>query len=146
MTNNFNDTDMRVHGIDKAVVKKTGKVVNLSRFRIKDESTNEISYETIEDGTKYSAKELDRLAGYEGSLWVFIPKYLPDYYSNDNVALSDDIECAFAGEADNDKLQHLKDSIGSDAFDWLWEQIRIDTALFEEAARNYWEKTYKTTL
>lgn len=137
---------MRVHGIDKAIVKKTGEVVNLSHWRIKDESTDEISYETIEDGTEYSAKELDRLASYEGSLWVFIPKYLPDYYSNDNVALSDDIECALTGEADNDKLQHLKDCVGSDAFDWLREQIRIDTELFEEAARNYWEKKYKTTL
>lgn len=134
---------MRVHGIDKAIVKKTGEVVNLSRWRIKDESTDEISYETIEDGTEYSAKELDRLASYEGSLWVFIPKYLPDYYSNDNVALSDDIECALTGEADSDKLQRLKDNIGSNAFDWLREQIRIDTVLFEEAARNYWEKTYK---
>lgn len=137
---------MKVHGIDKAIVKKTGKVVNLSRFRIKDEHSGVVSYNTIEDGKEYAVEELDRFEEYEGSLWVFILEFLPDYYSNDNVALSDDIECAFAGEADNDKLQRLKDCFGSDASDWLQEQIRIDIAMFEEAARKYWKEKYMTAL
>ena len=136
---------MDIHGIMKAIVKATGEVVSLSPYRTKFEGEDILRHQMLEDPNRiFSEDEIDTIDEWKGSLWEFMGEYLPGYYQDDRVALSDDIECALTSEADKEKLSRVKYQCGDTASDWLREQIRIDTELFEEAAHNYWEKTYKT--
>lgn len=135
---------MKIHDIKKAIVKATGEVVSLSPYRMNYESEDIVYHQMLEDPNRiFTDDEIDTLKEWEGSLWVFLGKYLPGYYQDDRVALSDDIECAMTSEADKNKLSHVKSMCGESVSDWLREQIRIDIELFEEAAHNYWENTYK---
>lgn len=138
---------MKIHDIKKAIVKATGEVVSLSPYRMKFEGEYIVRHQMLEDPNRiFTEEEIDALDEFEGSLWTFIEEYLPCYYQDDRVALSDDIECALTSEADDEKLGRVKCQFGENVSDWLCEQIRIDIELFEEAARNYWEKMYKNTL
>lgn len=138
---------MKVHGIDKAIVKKTGEVVSLSPYRMKFKGEDIVRHQMLEDPNRiFTEDEIDALDEWEYSLWEFMGKYLSGYYQDDRVALSDDIECALTSEANKEKLSRVKYQCGENVSDWLREQIRIDTAMFEEAAHSYWEKTYKATL
>lgn len=138
---------MKIHDIKKAIVKATGEVVSLSSFSIKFAGEDIVRHKMLEDPNRiFTEEEIDALDEWDGSLWEFMGEYLPGYYQDDRVALSDDIECALTSEADDEKLCRVKCQCGENVFDWLCEQIRIDIELFEEAARNYWEKMYKNTL
>lgn len=133
---------MKIHNLTKAIVKATGEVVSLSSYRRIDEDGTVI-FPVLEDPTRiFSGHEIDLLSAWEGSLWEFIACFLQDYSWNEDVALSDDIECALTLEADTEKLQRVKDRCGATASDWLRKQIRIDNELFDEAAHEYWRQTY----
>lgn len=135
---------MKIHDIKKAIVKATGEVVSLSPYHMKFEGEDIVRQQMLEDPNRiFTEEEIDALDEWEGSLWEFMGEYLPGYYQDDRVALSDDIECALTSEANKEKLSRVKCQCGENVSDWLREQIRIDTELFEEAARNYWEKKYK---
>lgn len=132
---------MKVHGIDYGIVKSSGEVIALLPWRCEDEN-GKVFYERIGDRTEYPEDAIDRLDDYEGSLWVFIPEYLPGYDSDVRVSLSDDIECAMTGEADDEKLQRVIENFGKSPCDWLLAQVTTDTELFEEAATVYWRENY----
>ena len=134
---------MKVHGIDYGIVKSSGEVIALLPWRCEDEN-GKVFYERIGDRTEYPEDAIDRLDDYEGSLWEFLGEYHPGYNCSAGVALSDDIECALTGEADDEKLQRVVENCGVSPVDWLRVQMWIDTELFEEAALFYWREKYES--
>lgn len=134
---------MKVHGIDYGIVKSSGEVIALLPWLCEDEN-GKVFYERIGDRTEYPEDAIDRLDDYEGSLWEFLGEYYLGYNCSAGVALSDDIECALTGEADDEKLQRVVENCGVSPVDWLRVQMRIDTELFEEAALFYWREKYES--
>lgn len=123
----------------KAIIKKTGKIVTIVSNSADQSETNAQTFHILEDTeVKYRACELDFIT----DLWDFLSEWLPDYSYNEDVALSDDIQCCLDAEADADKLQRVINSCGPRPEDWEREQIRIDRELLEEACNNYYRRVY----
>lgn len=74
------------------------------------------------------AQEFDR--------WEFIEKWLPDYYQNDDVAYSNDLDCYIHGETENSQYYKLKDRF-PDVLDAIIEQEAVEAELLTQAFANY---------
>lgn len=74
------------------------------------------------------AQEFDR--------WEFIEKWLPNYYQNDDVAYSNDLDCYIHGETENSQYYKLKERF-PDVDDAIVEIEAVDSALFSQAYENY---------
>lgn len=119
----------------KAIILKTGEVVTLRPTVNKDEDKQ--YYEILEDNHRVLMKQDIYIVE---ELWSFIEQYLPDYYHDERVADSDDIECCLASEANDEKLERVKRDFGVTPEQWIIEQTRIDDELFREAAANFIDK------
>lgn len=116
----------------KAIILKTGEVISIyDRQFVIDFGR---IYVAIDAANKvFEAEELHIIDDTQ----TFIEKNLPDYSTNDNVALSDDIQCCIDGEANREKIANVISQCGKHVEDWECEQIRITRELLEEAARNF---------
>lgn len=74
------------------------------------------------------AQEFDR--------WEFIEKWLPDYYQNDDVAYSNDLDCYIHGETENSQYYKLKERF-PDVLDAIIEQEAVEAELLTQAFANY---------
>ncbi len=74
------------------------------------------------------AQEFDR--------WEFIEKWLPDYYQNDDVAYSNDLDCHIHGETENSQYYKLKERF-PDVLDAIIEQEAVEAELLTQAFANY---------
>ena len=119
----------------KAIILKTGEVVTLRPTVNKDEDRQ--YYEILEDNHRVLMKQDIYIVE---ELWSFIEQHLPDYYHDERVADSDDIECCLASEANDEKLERVKRDFGVTPEQWIIEQTRIDDELFREAAANFIDK------
>lgn len=121
--------------IKKAIVKYTGEIVTLSF--LDREAKPERAYYILEDVTRTIAEsDLFIIEDF----WEFLTEHMTDYYRDQRVADSDDIECCLFGEADEDKLQRVRDSYGDTPEQWLCAQIAIDREMLEEAVHNFMSK------
>ncbi len=68
--------------------------------------------------------------------WEFIAEWLPDYYQNDDVAYSNDLDCYIHGESENSQFERLQKEFPEVA-DAIEEQRKVDSRLFIEAYQNY---------
>lgn len=68
--------------------------------------------------------------------WGFIEKWLPDYYHNEDVAYSNDLQCYIDGETENGRYYELQDMF-PDVEDAELEMEAVDGRLFAEAWDNY---------
>lgn len=123
----------------KAIVKKTGKIVTTFRTVNINNIDTQTDIHILEDtNATYRACELDFIEDQ----WSFISEWLPDYTQNEDVALSDDIQCCIEAEADAEKLQRVINACGDTPEEWEREQLRIDRELLEKACDNYFRQIY----
>lgn len=122
----------------KAIIKSTGKIVTTYR-QTSDTNQGKSVVRILEDADAvFNERELD----FIGDEWEFIEQYLPDYSQNEDVAMSDDIQCCLDAEANADKLQRVIEQCGPTPEDWQREQLRIDSQLLNAACDNYFKQVY----
>lgn len=115
----------------KAIVRATGEIVTLRYDKNIDEET---IYTILEDAKrKFIPDELHII----DDNWEFIEKWYPGYTHCDNVAYSDDLQCCLDGEADEEKLERVKEMFGETPELWECEQIKIDAYLLSTAVENF---------
>lgn len=114
----------------KAIIIKTGEVVTLRNFQ-PDKTI--FTFAILEDNRVLKVTDIYILR----DKWEFLTTFMNDYYHDQRVADSDDIECCLKGEADAEKLQRVKDSFGNTPERWEVAQIEIERELLEEAAYNF---------
>lgn len=117
----------------KAIILKTGEVITVYDRK----------FEVVGFGHIYVALDAINNVFDETELHViddtqaFIEENLPDYNTNTNVTLSDDIQCCLDGEGAPHKFENVINNCGRHIEDWQCAQIRIDRELLEEATRNF---------
>lgn len=120
----------------KALIKKTGALVTVWHVAEKDGKT---ICGILEDADRaIDSDEFD----FINNTWAFIEKWLPGYCQNQDVALSDDIQCCLDAEAHSEKLRQVVESCGDTPEDWEREQIRIEHNLLVDACHNYFKEVY----
>lgn len=124
----------------KAIVRATGEIVTLKY----DKNINKETIYTILEDTKREFIP-DELRIIDDN-WEFIEKWYPDYSHCDNVAYSDDLQCCLDGEADEDKLERVKEMFGETPEQWECEQIKIDAELLMAAVKNFLNYIYHREL
>ena len=122
---------------EKAIVIATGEIVTL---HFKNEKDGETTYSILEDVNREFIPDELRIIDDN---WTFIEKWHPNYYHCDYVADSDDIQCCLDGEADEEKLERVKESFGNTPEQWKCAQIEIDADLLERAVDNFYKSIYK---
>ena len=121
---------------EKAIVRISGEIVTL---HFKKETDRETFYTILEDRNReFIADELRII----DDTWMFIERWHPDYYHCDEVALSDDLQCCLDGEADEEKLEIVKEMFGNTPEQWECAQIEIDSHLLERAVDNFYQSIY----
>lgn len=70
--------------------------------------------------------------------WSFIERYLPDYYSNENVLVSDILFRYLTGEEVSSSDQMWIQTEFNDRVEILAELIKIDTTLFSKLLTAYY--------
>lgn len=125
---------------NKAIVKKTGAIVTtFGAANPNIKNGHQADFHILEDTeVSYNERELD----FINDIWAFIEKYLDNYYQDERVALSDDIQCCLDAEADAWKLERVIAQCGRAPEEWEREQLRIDLELLNEAADNYYRQIY----
>lgn len=124
----------------KAIVRATGKIVTL---RYEKNIDGETIYTIIEDTKRNFIPDELRIIDDN---WDFITKWYPGYSQCDNVAYSDDLQCSLDGEADEEKLERVKEMFGQTPEEWECEQIRIDAELLSAAVKNFLNYIYHREL
>ncbi len=122
---------------EKAIVIATGEIVTL---HLKTEKDGDTTYSILEDVNREFIPDELRIIDDN---WTFIEKWHPDYYHCDEVADSDDIQCCLDGEADEEKLERVKESFGNTPEQWKCAQIEIDADLLNRAVDNFYKSVYK---
>lgn len=117
----------------KAIILKTGEVISLydRKFEVVDFGHIYVAIDAANN--VFDEKELHIIEDTQ----AFIEENLPDYNTNTNVTLSDDIQCCLDCEAPDYKIENVISQCGHHVEDWESAQIRIDRELLEEAARNF---------
>lgn len=117
----------------KAIILKTGEVISLydRKFEVVDFGHIYVAIDAANN--VFDEKELHIIEDTQ----AFIEENLPDYNTNTNVTLSDDIQCCLDCEAPDYKIENVISQCGQHVEDWESAQIRIDRELLEEAARNF---------
>ena len=117
----------------KAIILKTGEVISLydRKFEVVDFGHIYVAIDAANN--VFDEKELHIIEDTQ----AFIEENLPDYNTNTNVTLSDDIQCCLDCEAPDYKIENVISQCGQHVEDWQSAQIRIDRELLEEAARNF---------
>lgn len=72
--------------------------------------------------------------------WPFIERYLPDYYSNEDVLVSDILLRYLTGEEVSKSDQMWIHAEFNDKAEILAELIKIDTALFSRSLSAYYQE------
>ena len=117
----------------KAIILKTGEVISIydRKFEVVDFGHIYVAIDAANN--VFDEKELHIIEDTQ----AFIEENLPDYNTNTNVTLSDDIQCCLDCEAPDYKIENVISQCGQHVEDWESAQIRIDRELLEEAARNF---------
>lgn len=117
----------------KAIILKTGEVISLydRKFEVVDFGHIYVAIDAANN--VFDEKELHIIEDTQ----AFIEENLPDYNTNTNVTLSDDIQCCLNCEAPDYKIENVISQCGQHVEYWESAQIRIDRELLEEAARNF---------
>lgn len=116
----------------KAIILQTGEVVTL-RPTVNKDSDRQF-FEVIESNHRVVKKEDIYIVE---NFWEFLEQYMTDYYHDQRVADSDDIECCLASEASDEKLEYVLKNFGRTPEQWLIEQIKLDDDMFREAVHNF---------
>lgn len=117
----------------KAIILKTGEVISIYDRTFEAKDFGRIFVAIDADNNIFAEEELHVIEDTQ----TFIEDYLPDYSQNEQVTLSDDIECCVSGEGTELKLRNVITNCGKHVEDWEAAQIRIDRELLEEAAKNF---------
>lgn len=117
----------------KAIILKTGEVITVydRKFEVVDFGHIYVALDAVNN--VFDAEELHIIEDTQ----AFIKENLPDYNTNEMVALSDDIQCCLDSEATDNKIANVISQCGRHVEDWQCAQIRIDRELLEEATRNF---------
>lgn len=124
----------------KAIVRATGEVVTL---HLEEDVNGEIHYSILEDTERNFIPDEIRIIE---DTWSFIQRWHPDYSHCDEVANSDDLECCLDGEADDEKLERVKEMFGDTPEQWAFAQIQIDAELLSAAVKNFLNYIYHRKL
>ena len=77
-----------------------------------------------------------------GDMWKFIETWHPDYSHSDEIAWIDDLDCALAGECDDEKLESIKRNWGHTPSDWLRNKLKLESDVFSRSLHNYYRNLY----
>lgn len=124
----------------KAIVRATGEIVTL---RYDKNIDGETIYTIIEDTKRNFIPDELRIIDDN---WDFIQKWYTGYSHCDNVAYSDDLQCCLDGEADDEKLERVKEMFGDTPEQWAFAQIQIDAELLSAAVKNFLNYIYHRKL
>lgn len=120
----------------KAIVIGTGEIVTIHS---KKEVYDEIHYTIFEDANRQFIPDELRIIDDN---WEFIMKWLPDYDFSDEVAYSDDLQCCIEGEADEARLERVREMFGKTPEQWERAQLEIDANLLARAVDNFCVRVY----
>lgn len=117
----------------KAIILKTGEVITVydRKFEVVDFGHIYVALDAVNN--VFDAEELHIIEDTQ----AFIEENLPDYNTNEMVALSDDIQCCLDSEGTPHKFENVINNCGRHIEDWECAQIRIERELLEEAASNF---------
>ena len=115
-------------------------MVRLSPFAIRKKEFNDAYYTILEDTKRRFIPDEIRIIN---NTWKFIEQWHPDYYHCDEVAFSDDIQCCLDGEADEEKIERVKEMFGDTPEQWECAQLEIDAQLLESSVENFYKQIYK---
>lgn len=117
----------------KAIILNTGEVISIydRKFEVVDYGHIYVAIDAINN--VFDETELHVIDDTQ----AFIEENLPDYNTNTNVTLSDDIRCCLDGEGAPHKFENVINNCGRHIEDWECAQIRIERELLEEAASNF---------
>lgn len=127
----------------KAIVRATGEIVTL---RYDKNIDGETIYTIIEDTKRNFIPDELRIIDDNWDFIQIIQKWYTGYSHCDNVAYSDDLQCCLDGEADDEKLERVKEMFGDTPEQWAFAQIQIDAELLSAAVKNFLNYIYHRKL
>lgn len=114
---------------------KNGKVIDGLDI-IKADGRYAIDITDMTDAKAYPLKELATLAQ---SRFEFIQRYHPNY-NCDEIGWLSDLDCLIDGECDDEKLESLTMTYGSDPQEWERQREELMQELFNAAKEAYLNK------
>lgn len=127
----------------KAILRATGEIVTL---RYDKNIDGETIYTIIEDTKRNFIPDELRIIDDNWDFIQITQKWYTGYSHCDNVAYSDDLQCCLDGEADDEKLERVKEMFGDTPEQWAFAQIQIDAELLSAAVKNFLNYIYHRKL